>query len=410
MARTAKLEPHFDHTSQRWVLNVPASLSETGHRHRVYFPRGEEQAAITHADNLKKAKTALKGKAKHAKPELIEAAVKWEAVVTELGYRNLDHFCADRVADLEKTSKSPTFENLIDTFVLDHSKNWSDDYKRKRWKPFRKRLSEIEELRISSMDEAFWREWFATWSKTDKPGKDTYNQQLGMVRSLFELRAAKLVWALNPLDDLPAKKGRGKQSVPVSAPEDVHKLLLLAWEHDRDMVPYFATCYFAGPRPDSEAKTLRFEHYNWTEGHLKIGITKTNHAPQRYVPIEDALREWMRPWLKKKGSIIPSNFTKRRRRLIYGYYTTPGASMGDESAWKQFVPWGHDISRHSYGSYWEAEHRGEPGCREMIVAQMGHENFKTFNSYYLNARTKKEAEAFWASRPPKEQSNVIAIA
>jgi hypothetical protein len=227
---------------------------------------------------------------------------------------------------------------------------------------------------------------------------------------MFELNIAKRFYPINPLDALPGMKDRVKKAVPVSTPADTLKLLRAAWEHDREMVPYFAVCYFAGLRPDSEAKRVHFEHFNWTEGFLKVEVTKTNDAAHRYVPIEDALRAWLEPWMRRTGSIVPSNFTKRRRRLIYGAHTTKGAALTDESTWEQLVPWGHDITRHSYGSYWEAENRGKPGCREHIVANMGHENWKTFNRYYKNSRLPSEAAEYWSIRPPAPEGNVIKIA
>lgn len=399
MARTSKLTPRFHKGEKKWILSIPPHLSPTGKRKRLKWEPGEEEKAKAHAKTLREGREHFQERAKGISPELTETAVKWNETALEYGFRGLEHFCAEALAAIESGSTSPTLADLLNGHVDDHRKNWSPDYQRKRWKPFRKRLDEIETRRISELTEDFWREWFVTWAGEDSPGKDTYNQMLGMVKTLFERTAAKRLFPINPLDALPAVKERVKKAVPVSTPANVEKLLRLAWEHDREMVPYFATCYFAGPRPDSEAKALRFEHFDWKEGHLKIGVTKTNISPTRWVPIEDALREWMEPWAKKKGSIIPSNFTKRRRRLIYGFYTTPGASMSDESGWKQAVPWGHDITRHTYGSMWEAEHRGEEGCREKVVAHMGHENFKTFKAYYLNARPRSEAKAFWAIRP-----------
>lgn len=410
MARSPQFTPKYDKTRGEWVLNIPARYSSTGKRERKYWARGEEEKAVEHGRRMREGKEHFAERAKGISADLMEAAVKWEETVQELGYRNLDHFCREMVTKAESGAASPTLADLLNGHVDDHSKNWSDDYLSKRWKPFRKRFAAIETRRISEMDEEWWRQWLKTWAEGMGAGVGTYNQMLGMIRSLFERTAAKKIHPANPLASLPEMKERIKKTVPVSSPADVEKLLLAAWEHDREMVPYFATCYFAGPRPDSEAKELRFEHYDWAEKHLKVGVTKTNLSPTRWVPIEDALVEWMKPWAKKKGSIIPKNFTKRRHRLIYGYHTTPGASKSDKEEWKQLVPWGHDITRHTYGSMYEAAHRGEAGCRDAIVANMGHENFKTFKAYYLNSRPRSEGKAFWAIRPPKDSGNVIKIA
>ncbi|MCW1922682.1 site-specific integrase [Luteolibacter arcticus] len=409
MGRKLTLKPRFDKSRQEWVLSIPARLSPTGARRRLFWARGEEQEAIDYADKLKTGLDHFKDRAKDISPDLMRAAVKWNDVVMEYGFHGLEHFCATKLAELDAASKSPTLSSLLDAFEKDHQKNWSPQYLGKRWKPFRKRLHEVEPKKISVLDESFWRDWLAEWKKADKPGPTTYNQQMGMLRSIFELTAARKVHPINPFSDLPGAKD-AKKAVPVSSPAEVRRLLAAAWEHDREMVPYFATCYFAGLRPDSEAKRVRFEHFDWKEGHLKVGVTKTDDNPTRHVHIEDALRQWMRAWMRKKGSIIPDNFAKRRRRLIYGFHTTPGATIGDEAKWKQLVPWGHDISRHTYGSMWEAAHRGEEGSVETLVANMGHVDFKTFRRYYLNSRPRSEGAEFWAIRPPTADGNIIAMA
>jgi site-specific recombinase XerD len=408
MGRKPKLVPTYEKKRGQWVLSIPASMSATGERERLYWGRGEEEKAKAHARALRDAKAADADLAGGVTRELVEAAVRWDRLLVEIGFRGLDHFCATKYEEMMRTQESPLLQELLSAFQHDHRKNWTDAYFNKRWRPFRARLSEIEAVRVSEQDETYWREWFTAWNAADGPSPATYNQQLGMLRSIFDLSAARKVHPHNPLADLPGAKDRNK-AVPVSTAGEVMKLLATAWEHDREMVPYFAACYFAGPRPDSEAKRIHFEHFNWKTNRLKIGVTKTSHSAARYVEIEEALREWMQPWMRKKGSIIPNNFAKRRRRLIYGFYTTPGATISDESKWKHLVPWGHDITRHTYGSMWEAAHRGQAGCWERLANNMGHTGIKTFKRNYENTRTEEEAEEFWSIRPLKED-NVIAIA
>lgn len=409
MGRKLSLKPRFDHARGKWVLSIPARLSDTGARKRMFWDRGDEEKAIEHARRLRSGLEHFEKRAVGIRPDLMETAIKWDEVVKEHGYHGLEHFCAQHFKALEKAAASPQLSRLLDIHERDHRKNWSAAYLCKRWKPFRARLAEIEDVRISHLDQEAWREWFAAWAKASKPSAATYNQQLGMLRVLFDLAAAKAVFVHNPLADIPAMKER-LSAVHVSTPAEVRLLLSTAWEKDRAMVPYFAVCYFAGLRPDSEARRLRFQDIDWRAGHILVDVTKTSDNPRRFVEIEDALREWLRPWLRSKGPIVPENFAKRRRRLIYGYHTTPGAVLAEESTWKPLVPWAHDITRHSYGSFWEARHRGEAGSRERIVANMGHANFKTFERYYRNARPPAEAAEFWDIRPPAEAGNIVAIA
>jgi len=409
MGRKLSLKPRFDKKRGKWTLSIPARLSPTGARKRMFWDRGDEEKAIEHARRLRSGLEHFERRAVGIRPDLMETAVKWDEVAKEHGYHGLEHFCAQHFAAMAKASASPPLKKLLATYERDHAANWSPAYLSKRWKPFRARLVELEDLRISHLDQDRWRQWFADWAKACKPSAATYNQQLGMIRGLFDLAAARKVFAHNPLDDIPGLKER-ISAVSVSTPAEVQRLLAAALQHDRDMVPYFAICYFAGLRPDSEARRLRFEHIDWKAGHILVDVTKTADNPRRFVQIEEPLREWLRPWIRRKGSIIPDNFAKRRRRLIYGYHTTPGAVLANESTWKPLVPWDHDITRHTYGSFWEAAHRGQAGSREAIVANMGHAGFKTFERYYRNARPPAEAEEFWSIRPPAQEGNIVAIA
>jgi hypothetical protein len=177
------------------------------------------------------------------------------------------------------------------------------------------------------------------------------------------------------------------------------------------MAPWFAVAIFLGLRPDSELNRCRFEHFNWEEGHLKV-LESKNGTKFRFVELNDAIRAWIDPWRNKKGFVkVQKNHRRRYEQIIKGYYTTEKAKFRDRNTWKALVQWDTDITRHTYGSYFEAENRGDAGCREKLASNMGHTSFKTFNTYYRNSRTKKEAAIFWGSRPPGFQlPNVLKIA
>jgi len=97
--------------------------------------------------------------------------------------------------------------------------------------------------------------------------------------------------------------------------------------------------------------------------------------------------------------------------LIKGKHTTPKALPNEPKTWAALVPWSPDVSRHTYGSMWEAAHRSEDGCRERLAANMGHTSFRTFSQFYRQAKRPSEAEAFWGLRPPPPPAgNVVKIA
>ena len=154
---------------------------------------------------------------------------------------------------------------------------------------------------------------------------------------------------------------------------------------DRELVPYFAFGFFSGMRPLSELEPFTFEQINYSENVLNVISTKTASNPRRQVPISDNLKAWLAPFEEKSGLVCPSNL---RRRIT---------KARKESG----ITWGHDIMRHSYGSYWEAAHRKESGCREQLSYNMGHSTFKTYEQNYRNDRSEADATAYWSILPTR---------
>ena len=197
-----------------------------------------------------------------------------------------------------------------------------------------------------------------------------------------------------------ARKIRRKH-VPVYAVEQVQTLMSAAWEFDRELVPFFAIAIFAGLRPghkDSEIRNLKWEDVNFGERWIRVATNFDNKTgTKRFVPIEDNLLLWLQPWVKSKKPVLPVNFVRRRRALVRGKYQSPSGTP--EEKWQELVPFGEevrDITRHTYGSYLDAKYRD----RNMVMANMGHTNFKTYEQHYKNARSPQEADRFWGIVPP----------
>ncbi|MEQ1842450.1 MAG: tyrosine-type recombinase/integrase, partial [Verrucomicrobiales bacterium] len=203
----------------------------------------------------------------------------------------------------------------------------------------------------------------------------------------------------NPVDGLKRRRLRRKV-VAVYTPEQVEALLNSAWEHDREMVPFFAILIFAGLRPDldSEIGKLRWEDVNFGAKWIRVGANFDNKTEtKRFVPIEDNLMAWLEPWRGSTGTVLPKNIRRRRRYLTRGKYQSPLGSA--ESEWNELAPFGshvRDITRHTYGSYLDAKYQD----RNRVMANMGHTTFRTYEQHYKNARSPQEAERFWAIVPP----------
>lgn len=381
MGRHATLEPTFLRSKAAWYLSVPPLLSQTGKRAQEYF-RTKAEAELR-AKELKRIKREKDGYAAKANSQLIRDAVECDELAQIYGFSGLREAFMTWSNQFDKQSKAIMFEQLLDAYEGDHSQNWSTTYVSARWKPFRKKMEPLLSEVVTLMDTDFWRQWLGEWREQNDPAPTTYNQILGLLRGLFRHETARAIFAQNPIEPVPALKNI-RTEVCVATPPEVQSLLGWAWQNDQDVVPYFAIGFFAGLRPLSELKPLRFSQISISDRLISVVTTKTQRNPRRQVPIEDNLQCWLAPFNNRDGMVCPSNLTKRVNRAK--------KASG--------IAWGHDIMRHSYGSYWEAAHRTDAGCRESLSYNMGHSSFKTYEQNYRNDRTSGEADAYWEIVPP----------
>lgn len=378
MGRTATLIPTYQKSKKLWLISLPPRLSATGKRAQEYFQTKKE--AEQRSSALKKMEKRNQRLAVKASAELVEDAVELNELAQFHGFSGLREAFMTWADQYQRQSTSLTFGELVQVHEDDFSENWAPTYLAARWKPFRNKVREIEPESIAVMDTDYWREWLAGWRKKEKPAPASYNQFVSLMKTVFGHEKARGVHDFNPLDAIPRLKDvRGE--VCVSTVKDVTSLLDWCWENDRELIPYFALGFFAGMRPQSEILQTTFEQINFKERIIDCVTTKTSRNPRRQIPIEENLFQWLIEFQRETSSIIPANFVKRHNI----------AKKESE------ITWGHDIMRHSYGSYYEALNRGKPGCRENLTYNMGHTSFKTYEQKYRNGKvTPKEAEAYWS--------------
>ena len=384
MARISTLTPSKEEKRNRWYLCVPGDISVNGKWRREYFQTKEK--AEKRASELKKLRKEKDTYAAQASSRLIRDAVECENMAQLYGFSSMREAFYAWSKTHSQQKNALTFCELLEAYEADHQENWSHAYLSARWKPFRKKVIPIENEVVATMDSTYWREWTAKWREDVDPAPTTYNQTLGLLRGVFRHEKAKEVFPNNPLEPLPALKNV-RSEVCVSAPDEVKRLMEWVWANDRELVPYFVLGFFAGLRPISEIKAFDFKQFDFEERVITAITTKTARNPRRQVPMEDNAYEWLKGFKEHKGMICPSNLVKRVNRAKE----------------KSKIQWGHDIMRHSYGSYWEAGHRSDAGCREQLSYNMGHSNFKTYEQNYRNDRSKMDAIAYWGILPPSSK-------
>lgn len=150
------------------------------------------------------------------------------------------------------------------------------------------------------------------------------------------------------------------------------------------MLPYFALCLFAGLRPNSEAHNLKWEDIDFDRGELFVPAAISKTGQERYVTMQPNLIEWLLPYRRKSGPVCFSRPAYHRVREHSG------------------VEWGHDITRHSFGSYHLAAFRNAGDTAE----QMGHQSSTVMLfKHYRRAIRQEDAQRFWEIKPKRDEGD-----
>lgn len=181
----------------------------------------------------------------------------------------------------------------------------------------------------------------------------------------------------NPVDAIEAPTI--DETIPrIFKPKQIEKLMQAALKEDKNMIPYFAICAFAGIRP-SEAQQLNWSWIDLEAKRITIPPEIAKKRRQRYVDISDNLLSWLSPYHRNSGLVFYSR--KSFDKIKTGF------------------DWSPDILRHSYGSYHLAEHDDAA----LTSMQMGHRNTDVLFNHYRQLVKREEAAAFWKIRPEQEK-------
>ena len=157
-----------------------------------------------------------------------------------------------------------------------------------------------------------------------------------------------------------------------------------------ESLPYYALCLFTGIRPQT------LERVDWSkidfeksEIFIAENINKTNYSYMAHIP--ENLVEWLKPYRKKSGAIMPDKPTTFRTR---------------SARWVRNrlpFPWIQDGARHSFVTY-----SFELFGLETTLSRMGDKSSYTLFNHYKGLSDKPTAEKFFALLPSDmEQIPVI---
>ena len=368
----------FTKSPRGYVVNTPASLSETGQRTRQYFATQDEARGActelrtrflnhgTAAPTLPPGQSDLAARAF----QLLTAAEQpHDAIISAVKLY---------LGKVKAEAASVTFTEACEAFATAKAHRSARHLADIRRLP--ERFSDIAARLVSGVQHTD-----LETPLTPLPGP-MKNLVLRQTRAVFNF-AVRRGWASeNPaarvdLAHVPAPQ------VSVLTAEQLRRLLKSAVELDPDLCPLMAVEAFAGVRP-AEAEKLNWSDLDLADDILTVpaSIAKTRRA--RHLGIHPTLRAWLDWHIGRGGDsnglIMRPVRTPLRRRL------------GIVRKAAGIDPWPQDCLRHTFASAALAA-----GWRDIggLCLDLGHTSQAMLHKHYHRAMRKAEAEAVFAVSP-----------
>jgi integrase len=380
MARRLSLEPCPTGLKKwSWRVNLPAKYTTTGKRQRSFFRSKKEaetfcQAQRVRLENYGRNSSVL------TPGQQEEAAMVFERL--EPYNVTLNKVAADFIARHEARAKSVTFGTLFDRFIAS-KKNRSKAYLR-ALRYTLARFAGLHDRKVCDIEPA---DIDAEMNGMTPAVRNAYLRNL---RAIFNFGVKRSWLEANPISKLDFEDVRTGEVVTLT-PKQAESLMLAA-DTDNDLLPYHALALFAGVRP-LELQRLEWHDIDLVEGHIEITSSVSKTSRRRIIDIEPNLAAWLNHYIAKggetAGGVTPTSNLRNRLRKI-----RDAAGLAE---------WTQDVMRHSYASYWLAEH----GDINRLTLQMGHESAHMLWKHYHRASKRKDAESYWKIMPSDVASGKI---
>jgi integrase len=314
------------------------------------------------------------------------------------------------LAHLRRQESSVTVNHAIATFQEYNSKN--KELSKRSTKNLRVGLAQFAatfgEEQIGTIESAT----IAAWLDALPVGKSTRNTIRALISPLFSFAKRRKWRTENPFSG-----GSQAEIAHIDLARPKPRILtvkesadLLSFATD-ETCAFWAISLFAGLRPDSELKRLRWEHIHLDENVLIVdgdeSEAESTKTGRRVVKISDNLASWLRPLAKTSGMVAPTvSFWKKlqadKRKVGFG---TPGTETDKErKAGLKLRKWVADITRHSFISYHLAEH-GDIG----VTSTQAGNSPNIVKRHYLSLVRPASAALYWSILPSETPSNIVAI-
>ena len=418
MKRKRTAEPVFDEKRNRWKLDVPAGLSDTGKRYRAWFKT--RQAAREYVES------AIQEGSASIPPSLAADAdtARQRLGAAGLGNLTLAEVAAAYISAAAILGEAGNLEEAAHEFRRAHDARAAS-------RELGLAVSEFLEIRGESVREATARSYSYTLERVLKPLhgsiiSDITTEDLvplfadkKATSRAMHLRNARAFWGwaskpprswgtMDALNGLEFKKESPEGEIVILKATEVRDLMKAAEGYGPNAVVAFALSIFAGVR---QAELERLTWADLLEDHVEIGASIAKKGKRRLIPMSVTLRTWINAYrpedIEKTDLLVGPNWREvsravRRRAgwdVVAKLVNNPSAPV--HGAWPANAP------RHTCASLLVAT--GEP--LETLIFQFGHSGgHDLLRRHYVGRLTKKEALAILAVGPRGTKIKLIEAA
>jgi len=288
------------------------------------------------------------------------------------------------IGHLERTAKSCTTEQLLDAFL------WSkegDKVSPRHLSDLRSRLGRFCRAFTGRMVSSIQPIEIADWMRNQPVSSQTQHNHRRVLHNLFNYAVLRNFVGENPVKATPPIRVKDTE-IEIYTPQEMALLL----EHaDARIIPYLTLGAFAGLRV-SELERLQWQNIEFQTGHIRVGGDIAKTRSKRLIPIIDNLRQWLMPYAKPEGKILPIELQNTFRDLIHLACKQAG------------IQWKDNGLRHSFATYRFAR----TGDAARTSGEMGNSTGVMFK-HYRELVTGEQATAYWNIQPIM-QPNIIPMA
>jgi len=279
-----------------------------------------------------------------------------------------------------------TISALIDQFLIQCSKKWSDIHRRVTTNRLQRIKESLGSILVRNLDDTKIGVFFEQFStKTPK----YQNHYKALFRQLVKYAAkTKAIPNAEPFEFVLENEVECNAPPEIITPKQLDSYLRNAPEQ---VMPYIILGSFAGLRPD-EAERLTWEDYLKHDDYLLITNYVSKTSQIRKIPKKECLKQWMDDLANKTkdrtGKIATiRNVTKNTH--VRGLKEKFGGPLKADAK-------GRDLFRHCYASYRCAE---TEWVFRLVADETGH-SVKVLKDSYVNPAASKDGATEWFSTFP----------